>query len=371
MASPAAANPSSSPSSGDELTVGIVGASGYTGAELLRLIAGHPNLKLVVATGDSMAGTRIADLYPSLALAYGDRVFDSYSPEAVAGVDIAFCGLPHGVSMGVVPDLLGKVGTVIDLGSDFRLKDASLYPQWYGAEHTCPELLERSVYGLPELYRSDIASADLIAATGCNAATATLTLAPLLAAGLIEPDGLIVNLVTGVSGAGRPPKPNTTFCTVDENVTAYGLLTHRHTPEIEQALNDRAVSQDAAEAANTTPASVVFTPHLVPMNRGILATCYGRPTGSATTEDVLKTMAEFYADEPFVLVDERSPETKAVVGSNAVHLTGRVDSRTGLVFGIGVLDNLMKGASGMAVQCANISAGLPETTGLTTVGMYP
>lgn len=354
--------------SNPELTVGIVGASGYTGAELLRLIAGHPNLTLAVATGDSMAGTRIADLYPSLALAYGDRKFDVYSPEAVSGVDIAFCGLPHGVSMDVVPDLLGKVGTVIDLGSDFRLKDAALYPRWYGAEHTHPDLLPDAVYGLPELYRREIASADLIAATGCNAATATLTIAPLLAAGLIEPDGIIVNLITGVSGAGRPPKPNTTFCTVDENVSAYGLLTHRHTPEIEQALTEKARprSTDAGK-----PVSVVFTPHLVPMNRGILATCYGRPTGPASTDDALKAMEEFYRDEPFVLVDPRSPETKAVLGSNAVHLTARVDERTGLVFGIGVLDNLMKGASGMAVQCANIAAGLPETTGLTTVGMYP
>lgn len=351
----------SSPNSSKRLNVGIVGASGYTGAELLRLIAGHENLDLVVATGDSKAGTRIADLYPSLALAYGDRTFATYSPEALAGVDIAFCGLPHGVSMDVVPDLLGKVGRVIDLGSDFRLNDPALYPQWYGAEHTNPELLERSVYGLPELFRDEIAGAELIAATGCNAATATLTLAPLLDAGLIEPDGIIVNLITGVSGAGRPPKPNTTFCTVDENAAAYGLLTHRHTPEIEQALSVK----------TGLDVSVVFTPHLVPMNRGILATCYGRPAGAASTDDVLKAMADYYSDEPFVLVDERSPGTKAVAGSNAVHLTGRVDERTGLVFGIGVLDNLMKGASGMAVQCANISAGLSETTGLTTVGMYP
>lgn len=346
------------------LSVGIVGASGYTGAELLRLIAGHPNLRLTVATGDSMAGSRIADLYPSLALAYGDRVFDAYSPQALAGVDVAFCGLPHGVSMDVVPELLGQVPRIIDLGSDFRLKDPALYPRWYGAEHTHPELLARSVYGLPELYRDEIVGAELIAATGCNAATASLTLAPLLAAGLIEPGGIVVNLITGVSGAGRPPKPNTTFCTVDENVTAYGLLTHRHTPEIEQTLNQKAVRAE-------TPVSVLFTPHLVPMNRGILATCYGRPTGAATTDDALEAMAEFYRDEPFVLVDERSPETKAVLGSNAVHLTARVDERTGLVFGIGVLDNLMKGASGMAIQCANIAAGLDETAGLTTVGMYP
>ncbi len=346
---------------GSTLSVGIVGASGYTGVELLRLIAGHPNLDLKVATGDSMAGTRIADLYPSLALAYGDRTFDAYSPALVDGLDVVFCGLPHGISMGVIPELLGTVGHIIDLGSDFRLKDPGLYPTWYGAEHSNPELLERAVYGLPELFRKDIVGAELIAATGCNAATATLTLAPLLDAGLIEPDGLIVNLITGVSGAGRPPKPNTTFCTVDENATAYGLLTHRHTPEIEQALNQR----------TGQPASVVFTPHLVPMNRGILATCYGRPTGGASTEDVLNAMSEFYRDEPFIIVDERSPDTKAVAGSNAVHLTGRVDERTGLVFGIGVLDNLMKGASGMAVQCANIATAMPETTGLTTIGMYP
>lgn len=349
-----------------ELAVGIVGASGYTGAELLRLIAGHPNMTLRAATGDSMAGTPIADLYPSLALAYGDRTFDPYSPELVDGLDVVFCGLPHGVSMGVVPDLVGKVGTIVDLGSDFRLKDPALYPAWYGAEHTAPELLDRAAYGLPELFRADIAEADLIAATGCNAATANLTLAPLLAAGLIEPDGLVVNLITGVSGAGRPPKPNTTFCTVDENVTAYGLLTHRHTPEIEQTLT--AVVE---ATASPSPVSVIFTPHLVPMNRGILATCYGRPTEALSTDDALKAMQDFYRDEPFIVVDERSPSTKAVAGSNAVHLTARVDERTGLVMAIGALDNLMKGASGMAVQCANIATGLPEATGLTTIGVYP
>ena len=340
---------------------GIIGASGYTGAELLRLLVAHPHIELEVATGDSMAGTPIADLYPSLALAYGDRSFDAYSPELVEGLDLVFCGLPHGVSMGVIPEILDKVTTVIDLGSDFRLNDPGLYPEWYNAEHSSPELLSKSVYGLPELFRTEIADANLIAATGCNAATAILTLAPLLDAGLIEPESLIVNLISGVSGAGRPPKPNTTFCTVDENVQAYGLLTHRHTPEIEQALS----------ATTGQDVSVLFTPHLVPTNRGLLASCYGRPTAPATTEQVLEVMTSFYADEPFVLVDERSPSTKAVAGSNAVHLTGRVDQRTGMILGIGVLDNLMKGASGMAVQCANIAFGLPETTGLSLVGVYP
>ena len=344
--------------------IGIVGASGYTGAELLRLLAGHPEFELVVATGDSKAGQPIGELYPSLALAYGDRVFDAYDPDLVDGLDVVFCGLPHGVSMGVVPELMGRVGHIVDLGSDFRLHDAALYPQWYGADHTCPELLPEAVYGLPELFRSKLAGAKLIAATGCNAATAILSLAPFLDAGVIEPEGLIVDLITGVSGAGRPPKEHTTFCTVDSDVTAYGLLTHRHTPEIEQALAD----------GTGLEASVLFTPHLVPMNRGILATCYGRPTESGadlSSDDALALMADFYRDEPFIRVSGQSPSTKATLGSNAVHLSARVDPRTGLVMALGALDNLMKGASGMAVQCANIAVGLPERTGLSVVGVYP
>jgi len=342
-------------------TVGIIGASGYTGAELMRLLAAHPNFQLSVFTGDSQAGVPVADLYPHLAIAYHDRQYEPYSPELVAGLDVVFCGLPHGVSQGIIPEIIDDVGVIVDLGSDFRLKDPQLYPTWYGAEHSAPEYLPEAAYGLPELFRSDIAEARLIAATGCNAATATLTLAPLLAAGLIEPDGIVINLITGVSGAGRPPKPNTTFCAVDEDVTAYGLLSHRHTPEIEQALT----------TSTGQPVSVLFTPHLAPMNRGILASCYGRPTGTATTEEVLGAMADYYRDEPFVVVDRRSPSTKAVAGSNAVHLTGRVDPRTGLVLGIGVLDNLMKGASGMAVQCANIAVGVAEVSGLSTIGVYP
>lgn len=342
--------------------VGVIGASGYTGAEMLRLLHGHPDLDLVVATGDSKAGTRIADLYPSLAAAYGDRTFDAFTPELVDGLDLVFCGLPHGVSQGVVPQIRGRVGHIVDLGSDFRLHDRSLYPEWYGAEHEHPALLDEFVYGLPELFRDKIAGAELIAATGCNAATAVFALTPLLDAGLIDGADMIVDLITGVSGAGRPPKENTTFCTVDENVTAYGLLTHRHTPEIEQALTER----------TGVDASVLFTPHLVPMNRGILATCYARPTsGDLTTGRVLDVMKSFYADEPFMVVDERSPSTKATLGSNAVHLTARVDPRTGHVITMAALDNLMKGASGMAVQCANLALGLPETTGLSSIGVYP
>lgn len=342
--------------------VGIVGASGYTGTELLRLIHGHPSLELVAATGDSKAGTRIADLYPSLAAAYGDRTYDPFSPELVDGLDLVFIGLPHGISMGVVPEIRGKVGHIVDLGSDFRLHDKTLYPEWYKAEHSAPDLLDEFVYGLPELFRENIRGAELIAATGCNAGASIFALAPMLEAGLIEGDGIVINLITGVSGAGRPPKENTTFCTVDENVTAYGLLTHRHTPEIEQALTER----------TGVDTNVLFTPHLVPMNRGIISTCTSRPAkGNLTTDDALSALADFYVDEPFIVVDERSPSTKAVTGSNAVHLTARVDPRTGYVITIAVLDNLMKGASGMAVQNANLALGLDETLGLTAIGLYP
>ena len=187
-------------------------------------------------------------------------------------------------------------------------------------------------------------------------------LSPLLDAGLIDGTGMVIDLVTGVSGAGRPPKENTTFCTVDEDVTAYGLLTHRHTPEIEQALTER----------TGTDTSVLFTPHLAPLNRGIIATCYARPARDGlTTEDALEAMRSFYADEPFMVVSERSPSTKATLGSNAVHLTARVDPRTGMVMAIATLDNLMKGASGMAVQNANLALGIEETTGLSSIGVYP
>ncbi len=342
--------------------VGIIGASGYTGTELLRLIAGHPNLELAAATGDSKAGSKIADLYPSLAAAYGDREYEPFTPELVEGLDLVFVGLPHGVSMSIVPQLRGRVRHVVDLGSDFRLHDAALYPEWYKAEHTAPALLDEFVYGLPELFRDKIAGAELIAATGCNVATAAFALAPLVSAGLIEANAMIVDLVTGVSGAGRPPKENTTFCTVDEDVTAYGLLTHRHTPEIEQALTER----------TGIDCSVLFTPHLAPMNRGILATCYGRPAKTGlTTQDALDAMRDFYANEPFMVVSERSPSTKATLGSNAVHLTARVDPRTGMVMAIAALDNLMKGASGMAIQNANLALGIEETQGLSAIGVYP
>ena len=335
--------------------VGIIGASGYTGAELLRLAAAHPELDVVVATGDTQAGTGVAALYPSLGAAYPDLVLTAYDPAVCAGLDLVFMGLPHGASQGIVPELVGKVGHIVDLAADFRLTDPGLYPQWYGEAHAAPELLPDFAYGLPELFRDDIVAASHVAAAGCYPTAAALALAPLVRAGVVEPTGIIVDAASGVSGAGRPPKPTTTFCAVDEDFTAYGLLDHRHTPEIEQA----------------TGASVLFTPHLAPMNRGILATCYARPTSPTSTAALLDLLGEFYAAEPFVVVDSASPSTKATLGSNVAQLTARFDERTGWAVVIAAIDNLTKGASGQAVQCANLLLGLPEVTGLPIAGVYP
>ncbi|MFP3900402.1 MAG: N-acetyl-gamma-glutamyl-phosphate reductase [Acidimicrobiia bacterium] len=342
-------------------SVGIMGASGFAGAELLRLCAHHPELEVRVATAESQAGTRVADLYPSLAAAYGDTRFTPADPVACDGLDLVFLALPHGASQDLVGELDGRVGAIVDLGADFRLADPALYPLWYGREHSRPDLLGGFAYGLPELFRDKIAGATRVAAPGCYVTTAVLALAPLLRAGLIEPTGIVVDAASGVSGAGRPPRESTTFCAVDEDFTAYGLLTHRHTPEIEQGLG----------AAAGEPAQVLFTPHLAPMNRGILATCYARPTAPAATDDLMAVVRGAWAGEPFVVPVDRPPSTKATLGSNSVHVSAVADGRTGWVVALAALDNLVKGAAGQAVQCANLMLGLPEGAGLTTAGIYP
>jgi N-acetyl-gamma-glutamyl-phosphate reductase len=341
--------------------VAIIGASGFTGAELLRICAAHEALDVVVATGDSQAGVAVADLYPSLAAAYPDLRFAGYDPATIDGVDLVFLGLPHGASQDMVPALTGRVGHIVDLAADFRLSDPGLYPQWYGEEHHVPELLADFVYGLPEFFRERIANAALIAAPGCYVTASSLALGPLVKAGMVEPTGIVIDAASGVSGAGRPPKPNTTFCAVDEDFTAYGLLTHRHTPEIEQAVTSHA----------GVDVQVLFTPHLAPMNRGILATIYARPQPGVDAEAAMACLADAYRDEPFVVVSDRSPSTKATLGSNSCHLTVRVDERTGWLVAISALDNLVKGASGQAVQCANLALGINETTGLAVAGLYP
>jgi N-acetyl-gamma-glutamyl-phosphate reductase len=339
------------------VTVGIIGASGYTGAELLRLAAQHPDFDVVYATGDSQAGTRAAALYPSLVGAYPELVFDSLDVDRARGLDLVFLGLPHEASMALAPELVGHVGCVVDLSAAYRLKDRANYPAYYGFEHDQPDLLADAVYGLPEKYRNELKGAGLVATPGCYVTAATLALEPLVAVGAIDRHGVIVDAASGVTGAGRKLSHENLFATVDENFTAYGLLKHRHTPEMEQEVG----------------AQILFTPHLLPMSRGILATCYARPSaGSApTTDSLLDLYRDRFAGEPFIVVTEDPPSTKATLGSNSVHVTARYDERTGFVIAIAALDNLAKGASGGAVQSANVALGLTETAGLSRVGLMP
>ncbi|MEY2762244.1 MAG: N-acetyl-gamma-glutamyl-phosphate reductase [Actinomycetota bacterium] len=338
-------------------SVGILGASGFTGVELLRLCAQHPELSVSYATGDSQAGSRAASVYPSLATHYPNLVFSEFDLASALRCDVVFLCLPHEAALEIAPQLVGKVRLVVDLSAAFRLQDTSLYPRWYGFEHTQPALVKQAVYGLPEMYRSALAGATFIATPGCYVTAASLALAPLVKSGVIEPSGVIVDAASGVSGAGRALKQSSMFTSVNEDFTAYGLLDHRHTPEMEQV----------------TGAQILFTPHLAPMNRGILATCYARPKSgtSPTTPGVLATLAKAYAGEPFVSVSPAIPSTKATLGTNSVHLTARYDERSGYVVGLSALDNLTKGASGGALQAANVALGLDEQLGLSQVGVYP
>jgi N-acetyl-gamma-glutamyl-phosphate reductase len=339
------------------ISVGIIGASGFTGAELLRICATHPHFEVKYATGDSQAGTLARSLYPSLAATYPNLVFEEFDLAKALACDVLFLGLPHEASLELVPQLVNKVKLVVDLSAAFRLTDTAQYPQWYGFTHTHPELVASAVYGLPELHREQLKTARLIATPGCYVTAASLALQPLIKAGVIDPIGVIVDAASGVSGAGRAAKHSNSFNTVDEDFTAYGLLDHRHTPEIEQV----------------TGAQILFTPHLAPMNRGILATCYARPAAGTTptTASLLATLARAYAKEPLVVVGQNSPSTKATLGTNVTHITARFDERTGYVMVLSALDNLAKGASGGAVQAANVALGLHELDGLSMVGMYP
>jgi N-acetyl-gamma-glutamyl-phosphate reductase len=329
----------------------ILGASGYVGGELLRLIAAHPELVPGRLFGDSKAGQPLGAVHPHLAAAYPDAVVEKFD-DALDGVDLVFAALPHGHSQRIAAEILERGVTFVDLGADFRLDDAATYERWYGDPHQAPELLGRFVYGIPELNRDAIRGAKAVAAAGCYATAAILALKPLVDAGLVERDSLIVDAASGVSGAGREAREATGFGTVDGSFAAYGLLNHRHTAEMEMAIG----------------AAVLFTPHLLPMTRGILATCYGSATGSS---DPLAVLRDAYAAEPFIHVTDQPPATKWVAGSNGAQLTARYDERTGRVVALSAIDNLGKGAAGQMIQCANLMLGLDESAGLTTIGVYP
>ncbi len=332
--------------------VSILGASGYVGGELLRLIAAHPSFTLGTAFASSSAGQPVGAVHPHLGLAYPDTLFAAWDAALLRDSEVIFAALPHGESQRLADDLIGSGAHLVDLGADFRLDSAAAYERWYGEPHARPDLLGSFVYGLPEFHRAAIRAATRVAAPGCYPTAASLALRPLIEAGAIEPDAIIVDAASGVSGAGRGASAATHFCAVDGNFRAYGLTNHRHTAEIEMM----------------TGASVLFTPHLMPASRGILATCHARATGPC---DPLAILGAAYRDERFVHVGAPPPECKWATGSNAAFVSARYDERTGRVVALAAIDNLGKGAAGQMIQCANLMLGLDEGAGLSMTGIYP
>lgn len=345
-----------------KIRVAVVGATGYTGAELLRILLGHPNVEVTSIVGQSKAGRPIAEVLPSFAgILRGD--VESFDAEHVAKVaDVAFCALPHGASAPIVAALYERGLSVFDLSADLRLKDVKVHAEWYG-EHHAPALLANVAYGLVELHRDELRGAKLVAVPGCYPTAANLALAPLLREGLVSPDGIVVDSKSGVSGAGRSPLPTTHLPEAAEGIRAYKLASHRHTPEIEQELS----------IAAGRPVTVLFTPHLVPMTRGILSTSYAMAIAGADAARCTEAALRLYEGSPSVVVLEpgRSPDTLWVRGSNRVHLSYAHDPRTGRVIALSALDNLVKGASGQAVQCMNVALGLPEGAGISNAPMWP
>ncbi|MFQ5839757.1 MAG: N-acetyl-gamma-glutamyl-phosphate reductase [Candidatus Methylomirabilales bacterium] len=347
----------------DRLTVGIAGATGYTGSELVRLLLAHPRVELAVATSEHSEGQSIGEALPGLRNLC-DLPLTRLKPEALAErVNIAFLALPHTTSAGVAAALVAHGTRVIDLSADFRLRTTELYETWYKVPHQAPDLLREAVYGLPELYRERLRHAALVAVPGCYSTGAILGVLPLLREGIVDPESLIVDAASGTSGAGRKADLALTFSEVHQNLKAYAVASHRHTPEIEQVLGE----------AIGRPIRVTFTPHLVPTSRGILSTIYtrcSRPVKPPTLRDCYR---KTYAGEPFVRICPlgQFPETKQVLGSNYCDIGVTVDERTGWVISVSAIDNLGKGAAGQAVQVMNLMAGLPETSGLGAAALFP
>ena len=338
--------------------VAIVGASGYGSRELIKILLNHPGASINVATSRSDEAPRVDALHPSLAgrIHLACEPFDA--DRIAASASFAFLGLPHTASLEVTPALLDRGVRVIDLSADYRLKDATTYADWYGHVHTDPVGLAHAVYGLPELYRALIPPASLIANPGCYTSTAILALAPLIAHDRIERTGIIVDAYSGISGAGRSPKPPFHFPEANENLVAYNVGRHRHTPEIDQVLTE----VGKAKAGGGEAVEVIFTPHLAPIDRGIHATIYAVPVGTAVEHDLIDLYKAFYADSPFVRVVNHPPGTKDSANSNFIDITLRVVR--GRIVILACLDNLIKGAAGVAVQNLNLMTGWDERTGL-------
>jgi N-acetyl-gamma-glutamyl-phosphate reductase len=346
---------------GEKIRVGVLGASGYTGADLVRLLATHPRAEIALLTANTQAGKPLAAVYPHLG---GLDLPDLIPGEAAdwSAVDVAFCGLPHGTTQEIIAGLPEHL-KVIDLSADFRLTDTETYAQWYGHAHRAPELQRRAVYGLTEHGRAAIAAARLVACPGCYPTAALLLLLPLVAEGLIEADDIIIDAKSGASGAGRSLKESMLFCEVAEGLHPYAVASHRHAPEIEQELS----------AAAGRPLLVNFTPHLVPANRGELLTTYVRLAAGRTAEDLRRALGARYAEEPFVrLVPQGAlPATRHVRGSNFCLLGVFADRLPGRAILVSTLDNLVKGSSGQAIQNMNVMFGVPETLGLEQQPLFP
>jgi N-acetyl-gamma-glutamyl-phosphate reductase len=341
------------------IDVAIVGAAGYAGVEAARLVLGHSGMRLVEVTSTADAGARLDRVYPALS-GQTDLVLSEPDIDRICGrAQLVFLGVPHTAALELVGPLLDHGVKVVDASADFRLKDPSVYEAWYGVTHTAPDLLAEAVYGLPELDRSALPGARLVACPGCYPTAAILAALPALESGVAEPEHIVVDAKSGVSGAGRKASAGTHFPAVNESVAPYKVAEHRHTPEIEQALSKIAGGG----------VTVTFTPHLVPMTRGLLATVYLRLWGgsSLTTEDAVELYRTRYDGEPFVAVHPVGvmPSTREVSGSNRVHIGVAVDARTGTLIAVSAIDNLVKGTSGQALQCANLALGLEETEGLT------
>lgn len=345
------------------IKAGIIGSTGYAGQELVRLLLGHKEVEILWYGSRSYIDKKYYEVFGNMFRIVDAVCMDDNMEELAEAVDVIFTATPQGLCASLVnEDILSKV-KIIDLSADFRIKDVSIYEKWYGIEHKSPQFIEEAVYGLCEINREKVKHARLTANPGCYTTCSILSFYPLVKEGLIEPESVIIDAKSGTSGAGRGAKVNNLYCEVNENIKAYGVLTHRHTPEIEEQLG-YAAGQDIR---------IIFTPHLVPMNRGILVTGYANLAKSLSYEDVRAAYDKYYAAEPFIRILDQDvcPETRWVEGSNYVDINFKLDRRTNRIVVMGALDNIVKGAAGQAVQNMNLMFGLPETEGLELVPMFP
>ena len=345
------------------IKVGIIGSTGYAGQEIVRLLMGHKDAEIVWYGSRSYIDKKYYEVFGNMFQIVDDKCLDDNMEELAEKADVIFTATPQGLCASLVNEnILNKV-KIIDLSADFRIKDVKVYEQWYGIEHKSPQFIEEAVYGLCEINRENIKKARLIANPGCYTTCSILSFYPLVKEGLIDPNSIIIDAKSGTSGAGRGAKVNNLFCEVNENIKAYGVLTHRHTPEIEEQLG----------YAGNTEVKIIFTPHLVPMNRGILVTGYANLKKSVSYEEVRAAYDKYYEKEKFVRVLDKNvcPETRWVEGSNYVDVNFKLDERTNRIVVMGALDNIVKGAAGQAVQNMNLMFGLPESEGLELAPMFP